>query len=307
LKNDPLVSVCIMSYNLEDYIAEALDSVLIQKVNFAYEIIVGDDYSTDNTRRILKEYVEKYPHIKIIFHKKNLGMLGNFSATLRKCEGKYIALLDGDDYWINPLKLQKQVDFLELNQDYSMVFHNIELHKQTELGVEVQSFCTETMYREYTYNDIAKNWLVGTCSVLCINNKQYQYIEKNLWYPVQDLPFYLCCASKGKIYYMPEKMSVYRQLLSGSINSEEVKSLKYDLTLILYYKKLFKDFKHYISIQTYSLVLARRYFWMAKKSSDIGNKKLSYKYLVLSLLYNPSIIYKQVVQKLKLFIKKSLY
>lgn len=108
-----------MSYNLEKYIAEALDSILMQKVNFKYNIVVGEDCSTDNTRQILQEYASKYPDkFTLLLHKKNLGVVANFATTLKSCQGKYIALLDGDDYWTDPFKLQKQVDFLESNKDY---------------------------------------------------------------------------------------------------------------------------------------------------------------------------------------------
>src|SRR5215208_3554649 len=122
-----LVSVSVITYNHERFIVQALESILIQKVNFKYEVIIGDDCSTDNTRKILEEYAVKYPdRIKLILHeKKGEGIPGklNFISTIEAARGKYIALLDGDDFWTDESKLQKQVDFLEKNPGYSICFH----------------------------------------------------------------------------------------------------------------------------------------------------------------------------------------
>lgn len=291
-----MVSVCVMSYNLEKYIAEALDSILMQKVNFKYNIVVGDDCSTDKTRQILQKYLKKYPDtFTLLLHEKNLGIVANFAATLKACHGKYIALLDGDDYWTDPLKLQKQVDFLESNKEYSMVFHDIELHDQTPNGVIVKPFNLEKNNREYTYDEITNTWLVGTCSVLCINNEQYRYIENNLWFPVQALQLYLCCASKGKIYYLSETMSVYRRLLSGSMNSKEFADIGIHLTFIKYYQTLYNDFNHLLSEETINRQCANHYLFAARKSRKNKNKEDYIKYLALAMTHDPQYIYEKEI------------
>ena len=300
-----MVSVCVMSYNLEKYISEALDSILMQKVNFKYNIVVGDDYSTDNTRQILQKYVKKYPEkITLLLHKSNIGIVANFATTLKACHGKYIALLDGDDYWTDPLKLQKQVDFLESNKDYSMVFHNIELHDQTKNGVIVKPFSLEKNNREYTYDEITRTWSVGTCSVLCINNEQYRYIENNLWFPVQALQLYLCCASKGKIYYISDTMCVYRRLLSGSMNSKEFSNVEIHLTFIKYYKTLYNDFNHLLSEETINRQCASHYLWAGRKSRKNGNEKDYLKYLTLAMIQDSQYIYEQEIQTIQKNIQK---
>lgn len=119
------VSVCMIAYNHQAYIAQALDSILAQKTNFPFEIVIGDDNSTDDTGRICKEYAERFPG-KIRYHlrEKNLGMMPNFITTLGECEGTYIALCEGDDYWIDDSKLQTQADFLDNNPDHSLCCHN---------------------------------------------------------------------------------------------------------------------------------------------------------------------------------------
>jgi len=117
--NKPLVSVCMITYNHENFIKDAIEGILMQKTSFPIELIIGEDCSTDNTRKIVKDYEEKYPEIIFAqYSEKNLGMINNFLNVLQAARGKYIALCEGDDYWTDPLKLQKQVDFLEANPEY---------------------------------------------------------------------------------------------------------------------------------------------------------------------------------------------
>ena len=121
-----LLSVYIITYNHERYIAQAIDSVLMQKTNFEFEIVIGEDSSTDNTRDIIQSYISRYPDkIRLITSNKNVGAGRNAVRTLKACKGKYIASLEGDDYWITKDKLQKQVDILEQHSNYSMCFSNI--------------------------------------------------------------------------------------------------------------------------------------------------------------------------------------
>ncbi|CAN5153492.1 hypothetical protein BH23GEM2_BH23GEM2_11780 [soil metagenome] len=121
----PYVSVAIIAYNVEDYIAQALDSALMQKADFDYEIVVGENASTDRTREILQDYARRYPdRIRLLLRERNIGLTPNFAATFLECNGRYIATLDGDDYWTSPEKLQKQVDFLEAHPECTVCFHN---------------------------------------------------------------------------------------------------------------------------------------------------------------------------------------
>ena len=129
----PKVSVCLVTYNHEKFIKQAIESVFMQKTDFDYEVVIGEDYSTDNTRKILSQYQMRYPHrIKAIFNNKNVGPVENFIRTLSTCKGKYIAYLEGDDYWTDAYKLQKQVDFLDKHPDYSLCFHSVEAFHQDQ-------------------------------------------------------------------------------------------------------------------------------------------------------------------------------
>lgn len=121
----PKVSISLISYNHEMYIAKAIESVLCQKTDFAFEIVISNDASTDGTGAIIEEYAEKYPEIiRFKNRTENLGLVKNAMQTISDCSGEYIALLEGDDYWADDLKLQKQCDFLDSNRDCSFCFTN---------------------------------------------------------------------------------------------------------------------------------------------------------------------------------------
>lgn len=115
----PLLSVLMITYNHEAYIGRSIESVLSQKTDFPFELVIGDDHSTDNTKEIAMSYAERYPEtIKLLSHSTNLGVIPNFQNTLERCNGRYVAILEGDDRWIDERKLQKQVNFMERNPDY---------------------------------------------------------------------------------------------------------------------------------------------------------------------------------------------
>ncbi len=129
--NNIVVSVIVPSYNRMDIVSQTIDSILSQKCNFRYEIIIGDDCSTDGVRDILIAYKEKYPEIiQLLFHEKNIGLAANWATCLKSCKGKYIANCDNDDYWHNPEKLKLQVDFLELNSEYGVVHSDYRTHNR---------------------------------------------------------------------------------------------------------------------------------------------------------------------------------
>jgi glycosyltransferase involved in cell wall biosynthesis len=120
----PKVSICTITYNHQQYIADALDSFLQQRTNFPFEIVIGDDGSKDDTERICRDYASRYPGI-IRYHRRepNMGMMPNMIQTMEECEGKYIAICEGDDFWTDPEKLQLQYDFMEAHPGHSLCCH----------------------------------------------------------------------------------------------------------------------------------------------------------------------------------------
>ena len=123
--SSPLVSVLMITYNHEKFLSTAIESVLMQEVSFPFEVVIGDDSSTDSTGDLCRKYALRNPDIIRLSSKdRNLGMITNFITTLSVCKGDFIAICEGDDYWIDPFKLQKQVNFLENNPGYALVHTN---------------------------------------------------------------------------------------------------------------------------------------------------------------------------------------
>src|ERR1700737_2056019 len=115
------LSIAMITYNHEEFIGQAIESVLAQKVNFDYELVIGEDCSTDGTRAVILDFHRRYPdRIVPLLRERNLGLMGNFARTIAGCRGRYLALLEGDDYWICTDKLQRQVDFLEANPSWAI-------------------------------------------------------------------------------------------------------------------------------------------------------------------------------------------
>src|SRR5690554_6846745 len=169
----PIVSVCVQTYNHEKYIKECLEGILMQQTTFPFEIILGEDESSDGTREICKAYAEKYPDIIRLFLRSRKDVIyvnkrptGRFNLleNLKVTKGKYVAICEGDDYWTDPLKLQKQVDFLEGNSEYSMCFHNAKFLYQGENHLNRPFRDIET--REYSGQEILRVWTIPTASVV---------------------------------------------------------------------------------------------------------------------------------------------
>ena len=206
------VSCHIITYNQKDYISKCIDGVLMQKINFSIEIVIGDDNSTDGTRELLIDYANKYSDlIKLNLREfRGTGLPGkqNFLTTLEMCTGEYIALCEGDDYWSDPLKLQKQVDFLEANPDYVLCFHQVDILKPD--GSIVDDFITKVPENYETIETLARlgNY-IHTLSVVfrnIINKFPFEFEQT----PIGDYFLYMMLAEHGKLKYIEENMAVYR-------------------------------------------------------------------------------------------------
>lgn len=222
------VSVSIATYNQVNFIGEAIQSVLDQQTDFAFEIIVGDDCSTDGTQQVILDYQARYPDkIRPLLHPKNLGGAGKYNAlsTFAVAKGQYIATMDGDDYWISPHKLQKQVDFMESHPDCSTCFHNAQIIWENgayapELVNSPEQPEISTIADLVGENEI---WFMATSSVLFRNGLLTNYPD---WYYQSksgDIPRYILLAKLGNIGYLPDVMSVYRKNRGGvSFTDSEV-------------------------------------------------------------------------------------
>lgn len=206
------VSVCMITYNHEDFIQQAIEGVLMQECDFNVELIIADDCSPDSTNKIVHSIIENHPRgslIKYIRHEKNVGMMPNFVFAMQQCKGEYIALCEGDDYWTDPLKLQKQVDFLEANPDYVLCFHQVNILKTN--GEIVDDFITKVPENHEAIETLARlgNY-IHTPSLVYRNVIEIFPAEFTLA-PIGDYFLYMLLSEHGKLHYIDEKMAVYRE------------------------------------------------------------------------------------------------
>jgi glycosyltransferase involved in cell wall biosynthesis len=207
------VSVAMITYNHEAFVAQAIESVLMQKTDFDFELVIGDDCSTDKTRGVITEFTNRYPDkIRLLLPERNLGMNKNFAQTLFACKGQYIALLEGDDYWTSIDKLQRQVDLLDANSNCAICFHNV-------LGFyddgSKPSWCVVNSEQKLasTLEDLLEGWCPPTCSAILRGSL---LSELPTWYysaSVGEWPLYISLMLKtpnSTIKYIDEIMANYR-------------------------------------------------------------------------------------------------
>lgn len=219
--NNIMVSVIVLTYNHELYVRQALDSILMQKTCFDFEIIVGDDCSQDNTRKILKEYKAKYPHkIKLLLYNRNVGGTRNAHIIKTHTRGKYLAALEGDDYWNDEYKLQKQVDYLEENPCYYACSHQVTVVDKHGVPIEEKNNITANVFwkfhgSNFGLSDFEKGYYSGHASTILARNYYLDNsLDKSIFYKyhnvIGDRTVQMILALKGDTYVMNESMGCYR-------------------------------------------------------------------------------------------------
>ena len=275
-----MVSAVIITYQHRPYIAKALDSVLMQKTKYTYEILVADDYSTDGTRDILLDYKRKYGNrIRIILNSYNMGGTKNGYSVLKRAKGKYIALLEGDDFWTDEYKLDKQVDYMEAHKDCSGVFHRCKFVDENGVSLRINYRGWYSCKDGYTLKDFEKGKLPGqTGSFLYLNfyresKGKYNFIYKihNL---VGDQTIYCILLTKGKFGYIDEEMSSYRLVRKKGAGNASSVCLEKNICLIMwrYYcqleiimKKRFNE-TVYLKVQRRGEVQSAKYKFMSNRN-----------------------------------------
>lgn len=261
LQNKPLVSILCITYNHKNYIRQCLDGFVMQKTNFDFIAYVGDDCSTDGTTEIVKEYEYKYPNIiKGIYHSKNTNVIGNYFDVVNACKSKYVAVCEGDDYWIDEYKLQKQVDFLESNPDYAICFHPVKVvYEGFDFEKTDEIYPTQKMIKSgTTFELLLKTNFIQTNSVMY----RWKFNDKKIeeYFPKDILPgdFYLHLlhAKEGKIKMLTDAMSVYRRNPSGiwGIDKDE-RLLKFGFQIINFYYCVYKNLADYSQRYLYDTFL----------------------------------------------------
>lgn len=270
-----MLSVCCITYNHVQFIEEALESFLNQITAFSYEIIVGDDCSNDGTYEILQRYTRIYPDkVKLVQTTRNAGTHQNMLNAFNLCSGKYLALCDGDDFWTNPLKLQKQVDFLEANDNYVICCHYTRVIDQDYNELYVHPSPVPLIH---TYNDLlaGKQEETKTATVVCRNLPAIHRLLRQHWFYNTNagdkfFKLYATGQTKKHIYVMPEIMSCYRNHTGGvwSMINENLRRLK----MISDFNIIIKYFTIPIPIRRRMLILyLRRYFLFEIRSARYGD------------------------------------
>jgi glycosyltransferase involved in cell wall biosynthesis len=227
--NIPLVSICCITYNHELYIQKSLEGFLIQKTKFSFEVLIHDDASQDKTAEIIRKYEKEFPEIiKPIYQKENRFSVEGGGMNIRynfpRAKGKYIAMCEGDDYWTDPLKLQKQVDFLEANTDYKICFHPARLLNDSK-GEFLEDYITRDVPTTTNVKDLALGNYMHTSTIMFRN--RFVVPEWFFQSPLGDWTFYMIIIDDLKIHKLNEEMSVYRLHRSGIWSGKSQKEREY--------------------------------------------------------------------------------
>jgi glycosyltransferase involved in cell wall biosynthesis len=320
----PLVSIACITFNQASYIQEAINGFLMQITNFPFEIIIGEDCSTDNTVIILEENKVNFSNIIQYFSSStNVGPLENLTTTLKRCSGKYIAFCEGDDFWIDPYKLQKQVDFLESNNDYGLVWTDVNFFKQSTL-TNVNSVFDRKILKVF---DSFENTLINKPyfspptwlfrRIFIENTEDYA----NKKYSDGSLPFILDVLAVSKIKYLNNVTATYRQLDESASNSKIMKK-RYEFSKGVYriqkdylskythygYLEKLIDYQHHLSAFPYALIVGDsngvdQGIKVLRESNDLLAKiflfmsKSSFGVKLITFIYEKAIL-KQVLSKL---------
>lgn len=252
-KSECMVSVMCSTYNQIKYIRTCLDSLVSQKTNFKYEIIVKDDASTDGQQEILKEYYEKYPDkIRLLLLEENHFQQGKgmvaFEKAFNMTHGKYIAICEGDDFWVDNDKLQIQVDFMEQHPDYSLCGHSAYYANEDGSLRKDKFFRLSDTSREVSIEEILTNWTMATNSLLYRKD-----VRKNVIIPFKgkcingDYALMVYLALQGKVYYFDKFMSAYRVCSNGSLSQKYIKDIEFFRQTRTEYIKMLERIDDYTS------------------------------------------------------------
>lgn len=296
MEKELLVSIRCTTYNHAQYIRQCLDGFVMQKTNFRFEAIVHDDASTDGTDKIILEYAEKYPSIIIpVIEEENQYSKGNGSVTRiveSYMRGKYIAFCEGDDYWTDPYKLQKQVDFLEAHPDYGMChtdFFTTGRKRISSVRAEKDDV--------YWPSILTKGLRVGTVTVVVRSDIYMNRPRLNMGkgWPIGDLPIWYEIARVSKIKYLPEITATYRIVAESASHSQSLdKVLRYEekkMEMKRFYAKTYnvEVDERIWEAQSYEIIIrfaarnkkvdvAEKYYTEAKEKSIVSRKMQLYYY-----------------------------
>jgi glycosyltransferase involved in cell wall biosynthesis len=314
-----LVSVCMLTYNHENYIKQAIESVLNQKTDFNIELVIGEDNSTDATRIICEKYADRYPHLIKLqpCQGKNIGPHYNFIRTFEACTGKYIAMLEGDDFWTDELKIQKQIEFLENNPDYALCSHAFNVVTIDNNVLKVPTADLELMYPkgfDITLLNFFERWYTKTLTTVFRRDavnfdfKSYTFISDTVLY------FHILLKNKG--FWMNVNAGSYR--VHGTSMWSSLKTKQSLWMSLSTYSELYKHNKYIRPLQAAYLLKLRQlieYIMHPDNRSELKFKELlnsCLTYINISSekfeagLYLKRMVLEILILRFKIKIRKSL-
>ncbi len=240
----PLISVFLLTYKHGKFIRQAISSVLAQITDFPFEIVIGDDCSPDDTLAIIREFEAAHPDkIRVLASEKNMGAQPNAIRILENCKGKYVATLEGDDYWLDPHKLQKQATFMEANPDFAICFTNtrVEYYDSDDAPYLLNQDLPKDVF---SIDDLIAEheiWFMGTATLfyrskMALPLPPWFYKTKS-----GDIPMIILAARKGNIKYLPDVTAVYRKHAAGASNTDAKNDAVFLENRIMMYQNLDRD------------------------------------------------------------------
>ncbi len=209
------VSAVIVTFNHERFIAQAIEGFLVQETNFPCELVIADDGSTDGTRNVIRRYWQRYPErIRVLLNRHNIGCCRTKVHAYRACRGQYVALLDGDDYWTSPDKLQRQADWLDRHPDCALCFHSVKMVWE-DASREPVTFRPPWGKAVYTLGDLLQQNFIASCAPMYRRGVFDEYPAWSFVMPISDWTQHVLHAQHGAIGYLDEPMAVYRQHRGG--------------------------------------------------------------------------------------------
>ena len=291
---NPLLSILCITYNHDKFIGEAIDSWLEQKIDFQIEIIIGDDCSTDNTVLEIKKYLKSNNYIKLIERSKNIGFMNNFIDTYKQCNGKYIAICEGDDYWSDKNKLQMQVDFLENNKDYVLTHTNVfTLNNENKLSqLKPDNYCSK--------NNIYNKNEISTLTAV-FRNFNIDFSEKWSQFMMADWPLWISLSEKGRLKYFGKITGVYRINNTGiwqngwkdKVGSERLLN---EVAVLNYFLKKGTKNKKIVQNAIINRLIKVANFSNKSKAYKLNFNKLNFKYALKS-----AILFKEIMTSFLLY------
>jgi glycosyltransferase involved in cell wall biosynthesis len=295
---DIMVSVIVLTYNHEKYIKQAIDSILMQKVNFKYEILVGDDCSSDDTQNVLKEYQKSNPSLfRLFLRDSNIGATKNAYELLINARGKYLATCEGDDYWTDENKLQIQVDFLEKNKSFIGCCHDFVIVDDNGEPIPRKKLSWVRKKEIFTLDDYQGIYLPSQPSTflrrnIFLDNKYDLSIVYKAHPMVGDRTMGMIYLSQGNFYFINSLMSCYRLVL----NKKNITSIAY----IENTNRVLDDYNYTISLDKYARDVLKKEGLFEKRKKDLFLSALFF------AIFHPNNINRQLVKRIYIEGGKSL-